>query len=207
MNPTDIAKEIKNYSFFECFDDSFILQIANLLQLNSFEHGEVVLSAGDMNDKLFFLRSGEVEILIEGERIRILRNPGESVGEMSAFSRKYASATVRSLTNTEFFVLKMDDFHSLDPDKKEHFELLVYKVYSAVLSERLIQMSNKAKLFEKTTRDLEKAKRELETITATQMHFLLTEAKKALNRKQVLFVDNNKKKSTACQKSVRWNWC
>ena len=146
-----------------------------------------------------------MEILIEGERIRILKNPGESIGEMSAFSRKYTSATVRALTNCEFFVLKMADFHALDSNKKEHFELLIYKVYSAVLSDRLVQMSDKAKLFEKTARDLEKTKRDLETITATQMHFLYRK-QKALNRKQVLFIDNNKK-PTSCKESSWRHGC
>ncbi len=169
------------------------MQLCTMLRPVSFTHGEEILATGKLNDRLFFLRTGEVEVLVDGERVRILNQPGEVIGEMSALSQKPTSATVRAISKAEGFALEIIDFSSVHPGQKDRFQFLLYKVYSAVLTERLMQTNEKAKLFERTARDLEKAKRDLETITSGQMSYLLMEAKKAQDRKQVLFVDENKK--------------
>ncbi len=193
MHPVEIAEEIRKIDFFQNFEDSMVLQIATMIRPTTFWAGDFILTAGQKNDNLYFLRKGEVEILVDNERVFELNRFGEVLGEISALSDMPVSASVWAKSEVECFVLHAPDFHHVHPQQKDRFLFLLYKIYSMVVTERLVKMNEKAKKFEATARELEKAKKELEAFSSAKMNFLIQEAQKTNVGRKILLFDSNKK--------------
>jgi CPA2 family monovalent cation:H+ antiporter-2 len=72
--------------------------------------GERVIRAGDPADALYLISKGEVEVTIDGRRIKT-RGPGEFFGEMALLSGDRRTADVTALDYSRFAVLNGRDFH------------------------------------------------------------------------------------------------
>ncbi|MFP5519608.1 MAG: cyclic nucleotide-binding domain-containing protein [Bdellovibrionia bacterium] len=156
MNPSsqEIAAELKSYDFFASFDEELLLAFAAIVQHTQFATGTVILKEGQLNKRLYFLRSGSLEISLGEETIAILQKPGEVFGEMSVVSQKEVSTTVRAITKVQCYYVEADSFASMEPAKKSELESLMFRVYSVILSQRLAKTNKKARLFEITSREL-----------------------------------------------------
>ncbi len=52
LHPAEIAKEIRQYSFFAGFDEPLLLQISTMVREVNFLAGTLILTSGKMNDQL-----------------------------------------------------------------------------------------------------------------------------------------------------------
>jgi len=86
MHPAEIAKELTNHMFFSQFSDEFLFQIATLMRPTTFAKKSKVLTKGEHNKTLFFLRKGTINIEVDGEVILETNVAGEVFGEMSIIS-------------------------------------------------------------------------------------------------------------------------
>lgn len=199
-HPAEIAKEIKDYPFFRNFDESLLLQISTMVQSVDFNQGDVILHAQQMNDKLYFLRNGTVQILVGGERVNELSKPGEVMGEMSVLSGQMVSAQIQAKTNVACYCISASDFVHVNPSQKDRFQFLLYKIYSGVLTDRLMKTNEKAKLYEITARELAQKKHELEIVSAAQMNFMRNEVAPSAN--SVMLVEPNKKQQNIIKSAL-----
>lgn len=74
--------------------------------------GETIIWEGEVNDDVFFLTQGRLEVLVkeDGEEKRVGNiGPGEVFGEMAFFSRDVRGATARAMEPSECFVIKDSD--------------------------------------------------------------------------------------------------
>jgi CRP-like cAMP-binding protein len=201
LHPAEIAKEIKPYPFFTGFDESLLMQVCTMVRQIVFKSGDVILAAGKMNDKLYFLRSGTCEVLVDGERVGEISAVGEVMGEMSVLSGKTVGADIRAKSEVSCFFIAGEDFSHVLPHQKDRFQILLYKLYSNVLADRLTKTNEKAKMFEITARALEVAKRELETVTNAQINFMRSEQSKK-ETKRVLFLEPTKKQQITIKSAM-----
>ncbi len=202
MHPADIVKEIEKFSFFKDFGKEFLLQIATMLRPIEFPVGTDVLIEGQLNEHLYFLREGSIDVLVDNESVFRMNVPGEVIGEISALSAVVATATLRTRTVCRCFALDSKDFDHVPPQSKDRFQFLLYKLYSNVLTERLTRTNEKAKLFEQTARELKIAKSEIESLTSAQMAFLKANASDSLSTKTVAILDTDKKISQLLKSSL-----
>lgn len=72
--------------------------------------GERIIRAGDPADALYLISKGEVEVTVNGQRIKT-RGPGEFFGEMALLSGDRRSADVTALDYSRFARLSGRDFH------------------------------------------------------------------------------------------------
>ncbi len=200
LHPATIALEIKDYPFFTSFDEALLLQVCTMIRVVDFEVGQTVLEFDQMNDKLYFLREGVLEILVDGEKVNELSRAGEVIGEMSVLSGKKVSAQIRAQTPVKCFCISAEDFAHVHPGQKDRFQFLLYRIYAGVLTDRLLKTNEKAKLYEIASRELATKKRELEMVTSAQMNFLRAEA--AADRKKVLLLEPNKKQQNIIKTAV-----
>lgn len=177
-----------------------MLQISTMVRPSEFQHGEVLLSAGQSNDTLYFLRQGTVEVLVDNEKVNELSQNGEVLGEMSVLSGKPASATIRAKTKLECFAIHADDFAHVPPNQKDRFQFLLYRIYAGILTDRLTKTNEKAKMYEITARQLERAKKEIEVVSSAQMNFLRSESKAP--SQNVLLMEPNKKQQNMIKTAV-----
>lgn len=200
MHPAEIAREIKTYDFFNSFDEPTLLLLATMMNENNYSPGEKILSAGQINNQLYFLRSGKVQVFVDNENVSQIVNIGDIFGEMSVLSGKPVSAELVAEDNVRCFALSAEDLEHVHPSQKDHFQYLLYKIYSVVLSERLKETNKKAKMYESTSRELEKAKRELENVTSAQMSFMRRE--NLAPTANVLLIESNKKQQNIIKSTV-----
>lgn len=190
--PDSFITELKQFSFFSGFEDSLLRAVCTMMTEVSFVAGRNVLSTGGANDSLYFLRSGSVDVLVDGEKVTSLSERGEVFGEMSAFTGNQISATVRASTDIQCFVISSKSLDQIQQEDKSKFQSLLYRVYASVLNDRILKTNQKAKMYESTARELERAKRELELVTGAQMNFMRANQAKSKN---VLLLEPDKKQS------------
>jgi hypothetical protein len=89
-----------------------MLELAHNLCRIKLAEGETVIWEGEINDDVFILIEGELEVCVTRDqqlkRFDSLR-PGEAFGEMAFFTREPRNATVRATRPSECFVLKGSD--------------------------------------------------------------------------------------------------
>jgi CPA2 family monovalent cation:H+ antiporter-2 len=71
--------------------------------------GDRVIRAGDRGDSMYFISSGEVEVLVGGRSIRL--PAGSFVGEMALLTGERRTADVTAVDFCDFFVLDRRDFN------------------------------------------------------------------------------------------------
>lgn len=186
LHPADIAREIKTFAFFGSFSEDLLLQVSTLMVGKSFKKGEFILRQGQPNQSLYFLRSGKVEIILSGEMVATLDHAGEVLGEMSVISANPATTSVRVSEDAECFVVKAEDFDHVHPKDKDHFDALLYRLYSTILVERLVKTNEKARLFEIANRELQRVQVDLQEV----------------GDKKVLLVESDKKQQVIARMAV-----
>jgi CRP-like cAMP-binding protein len=64
-----------------------------------------LIAQGGRTGQLYVLRDGELEVLRDGKHITTIRTPGSVIGEMSVLLDAPQTATVRAVTEVDFFVI------------------------------------------------------------------------------------------------------
>ncbi len=125
---------------------------------------DTILTQGEVNNKLYFLILGDLEILVDGNPVNALKSHGDLVGEMSVITKDPCSATIRSQTPVQLLCIDTEKLEKNMGPRKAEFDALIYRIYSRILTEKLSQTNQKAKRLETTTRALQKAKSEIQEV-------------------------------------------
>ncbi len=113
---------------FANLDAHEIATVMQCLRSRSCTPGEVIVRKGDEAHSMYLIASGDVEVVLPGEHVRL--GPGDFFGEMAILRRRRRSATVKASTHCRLLVLDADDLHELleaNPSIAEH----VHKVAKA----------------------------------------------------------------------------
>jgi CRP/FNR family transcriptional regulator, cyclic AMP receptor protein len=76
---------------------------------------EVVLTAGSKTGRLFFLKSGAVEVIKDGVQIANVSAPGSVFGDQAVLLDQPHTADVRTLEQSEFYVADAPAMFAGDP--------------------------------------------------------------------------------------------
>jgi signal-transduction protein with cAMP-binding, CBS, and nucleotidyltransferase domain len=149
LHPAEIANELKNYYFFNIFKERFLLQMCTMVEVQSYAPGDCIIIEGQSNHKLYFIRSGNVEIYMGGSKIAELSEQGEVMGEMSVVTQKPATSSIVALTPLEVFVIDTNHFLHFKSTEKDQFDLMLYKMFCHILVERLNKENNRTRKYSK----------------------------------------------------------
>jgi CRP/FNR family transcriptional regulator, cyclic AMP receptor protein len=67
--------------------------------------GMDLIEQGGRTGQLYVLKDGELEVLRDGKHITTIKTPGSVIGEMSVLLDAPQTATVRAVTEVDFFVI------------------------------------------------------------------------------------------------------
>mmetsp|Transcript_43797 Transcript_43797/g.93121 ORF Transcript_43797/g.93121 Transcript_43797/m.93121 type:complete len:538 (+) Transcript_43797:106-1719(+) len=107
----DVASAlVKKCSIFRDMTPEDILRIANSMQKQSVEKGQILISQGSTNDEfMYFLESGSVEFTVVDKKGRSAvvgdAKAGSSFGELALLFNKPRAATVRATKNSTVWAL------------------------------------------------------------------------------------------------------
>lgn len=186
LHPVDIAKELRSFSFFSSFTDDMLLQISTMTTTIEFEAGQFILREGEINSKLYFLRSGVAEIILANEVVAILQTPGDVMGEMSVVLKKPVTSSIRAKSKISCFVIDSNYFGHVPQKDFDKFNSLLFRVYSTVLADRLIKTNEKARLFEAANRELFEAQANLEKTSGKTVLLLDSDRKQLVLAKMAV---------------------
>lgn len=99
--------------FFETLSDDDRTALAEVIDYEKLEAGQLLFQTGEPGDSLYIVRSGEIELYIKdtaGQKIVLnVVGAGEMFGELSLLDSGPRSATATALTEVELLVLDRDD--------------------------------------------------------------------------------------------------
>lgn len=113
----EIALILAGVEILQNLDVGIIDDIAALSRVTEFEQGDLVVRAGTIGERIYFIYDGEVEVQIPnsagGIKRRIGLMKGDVVGEISLLVKTTYSADIVALTDTIAFYLDRRCFHEL----------------------------------------------------------------------------------------------
>src|SRR5215510_11901744 len=104
---------ISRVPLFAELDAAEISDVMELLRAQVVEPGEIVVREGDAAHSMYFIASGEVEIVLKSKKSPLRLGVGQFFGEVAVLRRGRRSATVTALTRTNLLVLDAHDLHAL----------------------------------------------------------------------------------------------
>jgi CRP-like cAMP-binding protein len=108
---------------------------SNAVEFSTFNQGSVIFTEGDPGDCAYAVKSGEVEILVNGKVVdRVL--PGGIFGEMALIDQKTRSASVIAATDCQLVSISERQFYLL-VQQTPFFALEVMRV----MAERLRRLN------------------------------------------------------------------
>jgi len=158
----DLFGRLRSFPVFRACSNEFVASLAAMAQSRVVAQGDPILLEGDVNEHLYLLSAGQVEVLVEGERVARLDCPGDLMGEISVLTQRVVTASLFALTPVEYLAVPMQDLEDLIGDEKSEFGYQLYRALSEVLSDKLVRTNDKARGFEIANRELEEANRTLE---------------------------------------------
>ena len=99
---------IRQFDFFRGLDEKEVRSLRRLFRPRLAVPGETIIRTGERGDRVFFISSGAVEVILPTSRIRLGR--GDFFGEMALLSRRRRQADVVALTYCHLLMLDESDF-------------------------------------------------------------------------------------------------
>jgi voltage-gated potassium channel len=97
--------------FFKNVGASVIADVARLLRARDYPARAVIMRRGETGDSMYFIASGEVEVRLRPETIRL--GPGDFIGEMALLTGEPRTATVVATQPCTLLILDIVDFRQL----------------------------------------------------------------------------------------------
>jgi serine/threonine protein kinase len=138
IDTDEITLILSGVKILQDLDVEIIRDIAAHTQVARFNQGEMVIQAGEMGRRIYFIFEGKVEVQIPDFRgdvkSRILLKKGEVVGEISLLINSNYSADIEALTKTTAFYLDRDHFKELIEKHPDFAEVM-----SQLMTSRMAQ--------------------------------------------------------------------
>ena len=114
---SDVSK-VKQIGLFSNIDERVLESLALVLSEEHHKDGEIIFSENDTGDEIYFVFSGEVEIVKFVNKEDNMSQPltslgkGEFFGEMALFDKRQRSATIKAKGDVTLLKLSCEDFYN-----------------------------------------------------------------------------------------------
>jgi voltage-gated potassium channel len=108
--------------FFCDIGTAVIAEVAQLLRPREFPAGAVVFRRGEHGDRMYFVASGEVEVRLSPQPVRL--GAGQFFGELALLTGAPRNATVVAVQPSTLLALDLVDFHELMARQPEFARLI-----------------------------------------------------------------------------------
>jgi CRP-like cAMP-binding protein len=118
------AKILQKYSLFGGLTEEQIEQIIPLMEDEHYSPGDVIITEGTPNNKIFFTLEGRVSI-IKGKTIIYDLAEGNTFGEMEVLDVMPSAATIKAVTDVTVISISNKSFHEIYKNDIKSFSLLL----------------------------------------------------------------------------------
>jgi CRP-like cAMP-binding protein len=184
-----IGDDLSRFFLKEGLSAAEIAEISLIAQYKGYAPGEVIIAEGEVNVCLYFLVEGTVSIVRAGERIATVSKAGDVLGEMSLITQNEASASNIADGLTVLLVLEITKLNQLTLPLQVTLVNALNRLFSQILSVKLMATNEKARLFEITNRELQVAKKALESASADKIDELSSNQRLAFKKVDTVLRD------------------
>ena len=119
------------------FSDEQLKEFLQLSKIRNYESGELILEEGLFDSWIYFIVSGKVRIVKQGEELSVLRRIGDIFGEMSIIDGSLRSASVYAVEKTVCLVTDVSYINRLTGNDRVAFCYILYRIFAEILANRL----------------------------------------------------------------------
>jgi len=112
---------IEKVTIFKNTNELFLREIVQLLELKVFLPNDYIIRQGELGDCMYFLNSGEVEVIV-GDKIVAQLGSGSPFGETALLQDEKRMASIKAITYCEVYKLTKSDFDILRKNYSEFDE-------------------------------------------------------------------------------------
>jgi signal-transduction protein with cAMP-binding, CBS, and nucleotidyltransferase domain len=112
--------------------------LAHLAYFQSYSPEEIVIQEGEINQCLYFLIKGKVNIEIGGKYLKTFQGSGYLFGEMSLINHTLATATVKAQNEIVMLCIEIKDIFALTEEKYFRLQKELYRSVAEILTQKLI---------------------------------------------------------------------
>ncbi len=121
----------------DAFSDERLKEFLQLSKIRNYESGELILEEGLFDSWIYFIVSGKVRIVKQGEELSVLRRIGDIFGEMSIIDGSPRSASVYAAEKTVCLVIDVSYINRLSGNDRIAFCYILYRIFAEILATRL----------------------------------------------------------------------
>jgi CRP-like cAMP-binding protein len=134
-------EQLKKIPALQLFGSLDLQRIRNFSEIRRYEPEESIIAQGSFDTWVYFLVSGAVSVVKDGEVIDILRRTGDIFGEMCIIDGEVRSASIVAKTPAICLATDVSFVDTLGPDDKAAFCAVLYRIIAEVLARRLRETS------------------------------------------------------------------
>lgn len=119
---SEVQDFLKKVPLFAALSRNKLEHIVKAITIQTYTEGQNIITQGEEDSKFYIIKSGKVDIVVNGKYIRTL-NETESFGERALFFKERRSATALAIGKVEVYVLEEKDFKTMLEDNLKSFLL------------------------------------------------------------------------------------
>lgn len=164
-----IKADLDKYLFKRTLSENEGLALSLVSVYENYRKGDMILTQGAVNHKLYVLIEGEVTVDSSGEKIAEINNPGDLLGEVSLLTQRVCTASNIAQSDVKLLVIDVNRVSALAEELQSVFRIALHELFAVILAEKLTITNEKARMFEITNRELQEAKRALEVASSLKI--------------------------------------
>ncbi|HKB40340.1 MAG TPA: cyclic nucleotide-binding domain-containing protein, partial [Gemmataceae bacterium] len=115
---------LERVPLFKGGDPLFLSQVSMALRPQTAGPGEVIIKKGDPGAEMYLISRGELEVLDSSGQPKVTLREGDCFGEVALLLSEPRTATVRTKTLCDLFVLEKSDFSRILRDHQQFAEAI-----------------------------------------------------------------------------------
>jgi len=133
----EIIHKLRQIPTLEPFDKKSLQGALQLSKIRKYEPEELILKEGLYDCWIYFLVSGRVRVIKQGEELSVLKRIGDVFGEMGVIDSSPRSASVYAIDETVCLATDASYVDRLSGSDKMAFCYILYRVFAESLASRL----------------------------------------------------------------------
>lgn len=132
-----LLKDVRRIPALVEFSDADLKDFLKMSKIRRYAEGEIVCREGHLDNWVYILIQGRVQVEKNGKELALLEKRGEIFGEMGLVDGSPRSANVKALATTVCLATDTDLLNRLEGDTKIRFGYVLYRAFSVHLAARL----------------------------------------------------------------------
>lgn len=138
----ELIEKLKNIPVLHSFGKKDMNKLLSFSNVKKYYTGESIIEEGSYDNWIYFLVSGNVRVVKNGEEIGTLRRPGDVFGEMCVVDGSPRSASIEAIDDVTCLATDVSFMDRLYKEDKIVFCSIFYQMIAEVLACRLRDTSS-----------------------------------------------------------------